>query len=88
MAEVIAIWEPISFPNLAEHGQNLPERGTLSVFTNLAEHGLNWKPISFPYLAEHGQILTEHGSISVFQIMLNMGKSLLNMEPYQFPECC
>ena len=47
-----------------------------------------WSPISFPITAEHGEIFTEHGSLSFSQILLNMHKSLLNMEPNQFPDYC
>ena len=47
-----------------------------------------WNPISFSITAEHKEILTECRSLSVSKILLNIKKSLLNMEPYQFPDYC
>ena len=39
-----------------------------------------------PNIAEHGEIFTERGALSVFRLLLNMGKSLRNVEAYQFPQ--
>ena len=55
------MWNPISFPITAEHGEILTERGGLSVSPNIAEHG---------------EILTKCGTLSVSRLLLNMGKSL------------
>ena len=33
------MWNPISFPVTAEHGEILTEHGSLSVSPNIAEHG-------------------------------------------------
>ena len=66
-------WKPISFPHYCWTWEN-------TYWT--------WNPISFPINAGRGKILTERGTLSVFLLLLDKGKSLLNMEPYQFSDYC
>ena len=68
---VNTIWQPISFPNIAEHGHILTKCGAQSVsrlLLNMGKYLQNTEAYHFP------------------QILLNMDKSLLNVEPNQFPD--
>ena len=67
------IWQPISFPDIAEHGCILTKCGAQSVsrlLLNMGKSLRNAEAYQFP------------------QILLNMEKSLLNVEPNQFPDYC